>query len=162
MYDFETLVSRKKLGSAKWNLVKEDKNSIDEIVPFSVADMEFKNAPEIVKGLKEYADEAIYGYTEATDAYYDAVCGWMKKKHDYAVEKEWIVKTAGVVPALHIIVQALTNENDGVMVMTPVYYPFYGAIENHNRTIIKNKLVYEDGKYTIDFEDFEKKLKGMM
>lgn len=159
MYDFETLVSRKKLGSAKWNLVKEDKNSIDEIVPFSVADMEFKNAPEIVKGLKEYADEAIYGYTEATDAYYDAVCGWMKKKHDYAVEKEWIVKTAGVVPALHIIVQALTNENDGVMVMTPVYYPFYGAIENHNRTIIKNKLVYEDGKYTIDFEDFEKKAK---
>ncbi len=157
MYDFETLVSRRNLGSVKWEEANKNNKGNEEIIPFSVADMEFKNAPEIIEGLKEYAEKAIYGYTSATEEYYNAVCSWMKKRHDYDIDKEWIVETAGVVPALHTIVKALTDKNDGIMIMTPVYYPFYGAIENHNRKIVKNKLIYKDGKYTIDFDDFEKK-----
>lgn len=157
-YDFQTLVSRKGLGSAKWNIIEGLKDDgEEEVIPFSVADMEFKNAPEIIEGLKEYVDSAIYGYTEATKKYYDSVCSWMEKRHDYKIEPEWIVEFPGVVPALHIIVQALTNINDGVIVMTPVYYPFYKVINIHGRKIIKNQLIYDKGKYAIDFKDLEEK-----
>ncbi len=155
-YDFQTLVSRKGLGSAKWNVIEDNKDdSEEELIPFSVADMEFKNAPEIIEGLKKYMDSPIYGYTEATKTYYDAVCCWMKKRHDYKIEPEWIVEFSGVVPALHTIVQAITNVNDGVIVMTPVYYPFYKAIKGHGRRIIENKLIYNQGKYSINFEELE-------
>lgn len=117
--------------------------------------MEFKNAPEIIEGLKEYVDSAIYGYTEATKKYYDSVCSWMERRHEYKIEPEWIVEFSGVVPALHTIVQALTNVNDGVIVMPPVYYPFYKAIKGHERRIIENKLIYNEGKYSINFEELE-------
>jgi len=159
-YDFETLVSRKNVGSSKWNLMKTINSDVmDNIIPFSVADMEFKNPPQIIEGLKKYMDSCIFGYTEATDEYYEAVCNWMERRHDWKIKKEWITEFSGVVPVLFTIVRALTKEDDGVLLMTPVYYPFYNAIEKNKRKVIKNELVLLNGKYEIDFKDLEEKAK---
>lgn len=159
-YDFETLVSRKNVGSFKWDAIKNiNENVCDDIVPFSVADMEFKNAPEIMEGLKKYIDSSILGYTGPTKRYYEAICNWMERRHNWKINKEWIIEFHGVVPALHTIVQALTNEGDGVIVMAPVYYPFYKSITNHNRKIIKTELILNDNRYEINFNDLLEKAK---
>ena len=159
-YDFETLICRRNVGSSKWNLMEKiNPNIADSIVPFSVADMEFKNPPQIVDGLKKYIDSSIFGYTQATEEYYKAVCNWMKRRHNWNINKEWITEFSGVVPALHIIVRALTEEEDNVLLMTPVYYPFYTAIKLNNRKVIKNELRFCEDHYEIDFEDFEKKVR---
>lgn len=160
-YDFKTLVSRKTVGSSKWDsMVKNNGNISYDIVPFSVADMEFINAPEIKEGLKKYIDSTILGYTGATENYYKSICNWMERRHNWKINKEWIVEFEGVVPAIHTIVQAITNEGDGVMVMTPVYYPFYKSIRNHNRKIIETELKLDNNKYEINFEDLLEKAKN--
>ena len=156
-YDFETLLSRKGQGSFKWEaMYREVPNLSDDIVPFSVADMELKIAPEIREGLKKYIDEAILGYTGATDKYYEAVISWMKRRHNFDIQKEWIVTSSGVVSALFDSVKAFTEKEDGVIVFTPVYYPFYSAIKLNGRKIIDCPLIENEGKYAIDFESFEK------
>jgi cystathionine beta-lyase len=98
-YDFETVVSRRNVGSSKWNLMSKLKSDIsDDIVPFSVADMEFKMPPQIVEGLKKYMDSSIFGYTEATEEYYKAVCSWMERRHNWKINKEWITEFSGEIP----------------------------------------------------------------
>ncbi|EKQ56696.1 MULTISPECIES: MalY/PatB family protein [unclassified Clostridium] len=159
-YDFETLVSRKNIGSSKWNLMNKYNMDIDEnIIPLSVADMEFKNPPEITEGLKKYIDSSIFGYTIATEAYYKSICNWMERRHDWKIAKESIIEFAGVVPALYMIIRALTNQEDNVLVLSPVYYPFYKAITLNKRNLIKSELVHCGDHYEIDFEDFEENAK---
>ena len=157
-YDFETLLSRKGMGSAKWDaMLQNDIKVSDGIVPLSVADMEFKNAPEIVEGLKQYLDKMVLGYTQATDSYYQAVINWMKNRFEYHVEKEWISETSGVISALNILVNSLTQKGDGILIMRPVYYPFTRVIEMHGRKVVATELINDNGNYTIDFDDFENK-----
>ena len=115
IYDFETLVSRKNTGSGKWDeMTKEHPNLPENVAPLSVADMELKNPPEIVEGLKKYIDTHILGYTGPTEEYFDAVCGWMKRRNDWDIKKEEIVSTHGVVTALAVSVLAYTDPGDGV------------------------------------------------
>lgn len=157
-YDFETLVSRKEAGSHKWNAMYKNNPQLgDDIVPFSVADMEFKNAPEIIEGLKEYLDTHIMGYTGATESYYESVLDWMQQRHGFRPKKEWIVETAGVVPAIYRMVQSFTEPEDGVMIMTPVYYPFSEAVVRSGRRLVETELKNNSGYYEIDFMDFEGK-----
>lgn len=157
-YDFKTVLSRVNTGSTKWNSVyKKYKNIPSGIVPLSVADMEFKNPPEINEGLSEYLKTAIMGYTMGEDSYYNAVINWQKRRHNWNIEKDWIIDYPGVVPALFNIVKTLTNENDGVIIFTPVYYPFYNAIKSNNRNVVECELINNNGRYEIDFEDFIKK-----
>lgn len=155
-YDFETVVNRKNVGSYKWDQMYESYPELEDgIVPFSVADMELKIAPEIREGLKKYIDEMILGYTGPYTDYYDAVINWMKKKHNFDVKKEWISCSPGVVSAIYDCVKSYTEENDGVIVFTPVYYPFYNAIKVNNRKIIDCGLIENKGHYMIDFTKFE-------
>lgn len=157
-YDFETLIPRYGVGSGKWDEMREEIPDIpDDIVPLSVADMEFKNAPEIVEGLKEYLDTRILGYTHATEAYYQAVTGWMERHHGFSPKKAWFVEYAGVVPALRHMIGVFTKPGDSVMITTPVYYQFRGAAEFNHCHVVENELVEKDGQYTIDFADFEEK-----
>jgi len=157
-YDFETIVDRTNTGSLKWDQMFQFCPNLPKgIVPFSVADMEIKNAPEIIEGLKHYLDTAILGYTGPTDAYFDAVCGWMKKRHNWDIKKEWIVGSPGVVPGFYLLVRALTKPGDGVIIQPPVYYPFYSAIEANGRTVVKNTLIFKNGRYEIDYDDLERK-----
>ncbi len=156
-YDFETLIDRTGHGSGKWDEMRRKKPGLKyDPVPLSVADMEFKNPPEIAEGLKEYMDTHILGYTGPTKEYLDTVCAWMERRHNWHIEPEWIVGTHGVVEALKVSVKAFCEPGDGVITFTPVYYPFYMAIENHGCEIARCPLVYENNAYTIDFELFEK------
>ncbi len=155
-YDFETVISRKNQGSYKWEqMYKEYPDLPDDIIPFSVADMELQIAPEIKEGLKKYIDETVLGYTGANDNYLEIVVNWMKKRHNFDVKKEWIVNSSGVVSALYDAIKAYTEENQGVIIFTPVYYPFYSAITSNNRKIIDCPLIENNRNYTIDFQKFE-------
>ena len=157
IYDFETLVSRKNTGSGKWNeMTKEHPNLPENVAPLSVADMELKNPPEIVEGLKKYIDTHILGYTGPTEEYFNAVCGWMKRRNDWDIKKEEIVSTHGVVTALAVSVLAYTDPGDGVITMPPVYYPFRMTIEHNNRKNVECPLINTNETYTIDFDLFEK------
>ena len=110
-YDFQTITNRKNTGSMKWNQMYIDNPELKEdIVPLSVADMEFLNPPEIKEGLKKYIDEMILGYTGPTDSFYEAVIKWMKERHDFEIKKEWIVHTPGVVSAFFNAVKKFTKD----------------------------------------------------
>lgn len=157
-YDFETVVNRFNVGSAKYEQMLEWNSDISEdIIPFSVADMEIKNPPEIVEGLKKYLDNNILGYALPTKEYTDSVCNWMKKRHNWDVKPEWIVQSAGVVGSFYSAIKAFTEPGDGVIIMTPCYYPFYSAMELNDRKVVKNPLINNGDRYVIDFEDFEEK-----
>lgn len=160
-YDFETLLSRKNTGSSKWDgMYRSNPNVPDGTVPFSVADMEFKNAPQIAEGVSEYLKNSIMGYTFATDAYYDSVIGWMRRRHQWDIKKDWIVEYPGVVPALYHMVQLFTEPEEGVILFTPVYYPFYNAVKKGGRNLVESRLVLNGNRYEIDFDDFEEKAKN--
>ena len=157
IHDFETLVSRKNTGSGKWDeMTKEHPNLPENVAPLSIADMELKNPPEIVEGLKKYIDTHILGYTGPTEEYFDAVCGWMKRRNDWDIKKEEIVSTHGVVTVLAVSVLAYTDPGDGVITMPPVYYPFRMTIEHNNRKNVECPLINTNETYTIDFDLFEK------
>jgi len=155
-YDFKTLINRHHVGSSKYELMMAQNPDLeDNIVPYSVADMEFKTPPEIVEALKRYLDEQILGYTRATPEYLEAVRNWMKTRHDWEINNEWIVCTPGVVNAFYAAVKAYTEIGDGVIIMPPVYHPFFSAIELGKRTLVTNPLINKMGRYEIDFEDLE-------
>lgn len=159
-HDFETLLIRKNKGSGKWDdIYKYDASVPDDIVPLSVADMELLNAPEIIEGLKEHLDNIILGYTSPTDAYFSSVISWMKRRHSWEIEKDWIVPFNGVVAALFNAVRAYTEPGEGVIVMPPVYYPFFWSVEMTGRKIVRNPLIDTGGDYEIDFADLEEKTK---
>lgn len=156
-YDFTTKLSRKEKGSLKWEDMYQKKHDVNhDIVPLSVADMEFKTAPEIIQGLKEFLNDAVLGYTTATEYYKNIVCSWMKNKHNFDIKNEWIVNTAGVVPALFNAISEFTNPGDGVIIMTPVYYPFFKVIQDQGRKIVECPLIESNETYSINYSLFEK------
>ncbi len=160
MYDFKTVVDRKNTGSLKWNeMYRYNPDLPDGIVPFSYADMEFRNPPELMEGLREWLDTAILGYAEATDDYYDSIVGYMQRHHNWKIEKDWIHLSPGIVPALYDVVKAYTKPGEGVILMRPVYYPFIRAVEVSGRKMVINELKNVDGRYEIDFDDLEEKAK---
>ena len=157
-YDFETLINRRNTGAHNWEgMYAQLPEASDEIVPLSVADMELKNPPEIIEGLKEYLDKTVLGYTGETENYYKSVTSWMERRHGFSPKKEWFVMTAGVVPAIKEMVGAFTKDGDSVLMLTPVYYPFYSSVEANGRTVLGSELILEGTKYSIDFEDFAEK-----
>ena len=157
-YDFETLVNRRNTGSHKWEgMYEQIPNAGDDIVPLSVADMELKNPPAIIEGLKKYLDNIILGYTGETENYYKSVTSWMERRHGFSPKKEWFVMTAGVVPAIKEMVGAFTKDGDSVLMLTPVYYPFYSSVEANGRTVLGSELILEGTEYRIDFDDFAEK-----
>lgn len=156
-YDFTTVLDRTDSGSVKWNLMKMKKADVSSgIVPFSVADMEFKNPPEIIEGLKKYLDTAVLGYQTAEPAFYEAVNGWTKRRYHWETKPEWLYTTPGVVNAFYHGVRAFAKKGEGVIVMPPVYYPFYGAIKKSGRELVKCPLQEKHGRYQIDYKLFEK------
>ena len=157
-YDFKTLVDRTKMDSEKWNMMKAANPEVGEgVSPFSVADMDLMHPPEFVEAMKEYMDKVILGYGMPGDGYYEAVMGWMERRHNWHIKKEWIVITPGIIPAIYNLVQMFTKKNEGVIVLTPVYYPFFSAIKSNGRQVVESPLNNSDGTYKIDFDDLEKK-----
>ncbi|MBD5559336.1 MAG: pyridoxal phosphate-dependent aminotransferase [Clostridia bacterium] len=155
-YDFETWQNRASQGSAKWNAMLELKPDVSpDTVPLSVADMEFLLAPEIRDGLCEHLGTAVLGYTQPTPYYFECIQQWLARRQDLQIETEWIVPTPGVVNGIGLALTACTNPGDGIIVMTPVYYPFYKLIEYTGRRQISLPLTDTDGYYTIDVQKLD-------
>ncbi|MBQ3007710.1 MAG: PatB family C-S lyase [Clostridia bacterium] len=155
-HDFISIPDRSRFGSAKWEIAK---NASTEFVPLSVADMEFPTAKPIVDDIKKLADEAILGYTNPTEEYYDAVVSWMKRRHDFEIKKEWLLQTPGIINALSMLIEAVTAPGDGVIVMPPVYYPFDMTIIATGRKSVFCPLINNNGRYEIDYALLEEKAK---
>ena len=137
----------------------EEKFGDEHLLPLWVADMDFE-APSCVKqALKEYVDFGVFGYYQIPTRYYEAFINWEKTYHDYDVTKEWIRFAPGVVPAFNWLIHILTNEQDGVLITPPVYYPFKDAVVNNNRTLVESPLMRLEDHYELDYEDFERKIK---
>lgn len=151
-YNFDEIVTRKDTGSIKW-----DEGPFGEVLPMWIADMDFKSAPEILAALDKRIAHGVFGYTAIPDAFYDAITAWWKRRYGFAPEKEWLVPVSGVIPALSAAIQALSKNGDKVIIQTPVYNHFYSSIENSGRIMIENNLLYNDGTYTIDFDDLAQK-----
>ena len=160
-YNFETIRKRHHTGSKKWaELLANGVREEEDIIPFSVADMEFETAPEIVAALQEMAAHTVLGYANPTEEYLDTVCRWMKTRHGWDAEPGWILPEHGVVDAFFHAVKIFTQPGEGVMLMTPVYYPMYRAVNDNSRVLVDCPLVYSGGRYTIDFDDLERKAAG--
>ena len=158
-FDFDKVVDRHGTKCLKYDFAKERGRS-DDMLPLWVADMDFPTAPGIQKSLSDAVAHGIYGYSEGKDDYFQAAAGWYEKHFGWKVEKEWLIKTPGVVFALAMAVKAYTKEGDAVLLQQPVYYPFSEVIADNGRRIVDNTLeLKEDGKYHINFEDFEQKVK---
>lgn len=124
-----------------------------------VADMDFQAPQCVLKALHDYVNIGVFGYYKIPDAYYQAFINWEEKRHGYKVKKEWIRFSPGVVAGFHWLVQMLTDPGDAIIVQTPVYYPFLNAVNNNHRTLICSDLKNDSGKYSINYEDFEKKIR---
>lgn len=151
-YNFDEIVPRRHTCSYKWDSLPDDR-----LLPLWVADMDFRTAPAVVKALEKRIRHGIFGYTYVPEAYYEAVVGWFARRHGWRIEKEWIMYTSGVVPALSAIIKALTEPGDGVVVQTPVYNCFFSSIRNNGCQMVANPLKYENQTYHIDFDDLERK-----
>ena len=158
-YDFTTRVDRAHTGSSKWDAMLRANPDVPEgVVPLSTADMEFVKPPEVCACLHRLADEAILGYTGPTDAYFEAVLAWQRTRHGWEPRREWVAECPGVVPALYRAVRLFTKPGEGVIVQPPVYFPFKTAASSEGRHMVENPLVRaEDGTYSIDFDDLERK-----
>lgn len=149
-YDFDKVISRRGTDSYKW-----DSAESEHVLPMWVADMDFHTAPAIVDALRLRVEHGIFGYTRVPDSYYDAVTGWFMRRHGWKMNREWIIYTSGVVPAVSAVIKALTVPGDKVLVQTPVYNCFFSSIRNNGCKMVSSPLVFAGNTYTIDYEDLE-------
>lgn len=151
-YNFDEIVLRRGSNSYKWDSAKED-----DVLPMWVADMDFRTAPSIIDAMAKRVQHGVFGYTKVPQAYFDAVTDWFGTRHHFTIQKDWILFTSGVVPALSAVIKALTKPGDKVIVQTPVYNCFFSSIRNDECEMVANELIYKDGTYSIDFDDLERK-----
>lgn len=156
--DFDKITDRRNTYSLKYDFAAE-RGMPDGLLPLWVADMDFETSSYIQEALQQRVTHNIYGYSEAKKQYFEAVQGWMKRRHDWDVKEEWLVKTPGIVFALAMAVKAFTDPDDGVLIQRPVYYPFSEVIEDNGRRVVSSDLVLgDDHRYHIDSDDFEAKI----
>jgi cysteine-S-conjugate beta-lyase len=154
-FDFDSVVSRHGSGSFKW-----DSNPDTSTLPMFVADMDFKAAPVILDALAQRLQHGVFGYTRVRDEYYEAINNWFARQYRFPLQREWIIPTIGIVPAISAILRALTRPGNGVIVQTPVYHCFFSSIRNLGCQIVENplRLNRQDNEhYQIDFDDLEHK-----
>lgn len=149
-YDFDKTIDRRATNSYKWDSAPEG------VLPMWVADMDFRTAPAIIDALQKRVAHGIFGYTRVPDAYYDAVTSWFSRRHGWNIDREWIIYTSGVVPAVSAVIKALTVPGDKVIVQTPVYNCFFSSIRNNGCEIVSNPLRRTADTYEMDFDALER------
>lgn len=153
-FDFDTPVDRRGSGSYKW-----DSASQQDVIPLWVADMDFPTAPVIIDALRRRVDHGVFGYVKVSDDYYDALISWNRHRHGWTINRDMVIYTSGVVPAVSAIIKALTRPGDGVIVNTPAYNCFFSSIRNNRCTIVENPLIRVDSgdsfTYRIDLDSLE-------
>ena len=150
-YDFENVIERHDTNCLKWDLFDDD-------LPMWVADMDFRVAPQIQEAIIKRANHPVYGYSIVPDDLFDAYIGWWDSRYDLKMSKNDMAYSIGVMPSISSMIRCLTEENDEILIQTPVYHVFFYVIEDNNRRVLENQLIYENGEYRIDFEDLDEKL----
>lgn len=150
-FDFDTVINRRGTNSYKWDIVKEE-----DVIPLWVADMDFKAAPAILEALKKRVKHGVFGYTLVPDSYYEAIINWFARRHNWQIDRSWIIYTTGVVPAVSCAIKALTLPGEKVLIQTPDYNCFFSSIKNNGCEVAENELVRRGDSYEVDFEDFER------
>ena len=151
-YNFDIIINRRGTNSVKWDFEKED-----GVIPMWVADMDFQAAPAIRKAVEDRAKHGIFGYAKVPDSYYNAITSWFKRRHNWAIEKEWIVYTTGVIPAISAAIKALAMPGEKVLIQTPVYNCFFSSIRNQGCEVQESPLKRKGDTYVADWDDFERK-----
>lgn len=149
-YDFDKTIDRRATNSYKWD------SALEGVLPMWVADMDFRTAPAIIDALQKRVAHGIFGYTRVPDAYYDAVTSWFSRRHGWDIDREWIIYTSGVVPAVSAVIKALTVPGDKVIVQTPVYNCFFSSIRNNGCEFVSNPLRRTADTYEMDFDALER------
>ncbi len=156
--DFDRVVDRRNTDCLKYDFAVR-RGKPEDVLPLWVADMDFPTSSYVLDALQERVAHGIFGYTESGDRYFEAVAGWMERKHGWQVKQSWLVKTPGVVFGLAMAVKAFTETGDSVLIQQPVYYPFTEVIADNDRRVVSSDLVLgADGRYHIDLTDFERKI----
>jgi cystathionine beta-lyase len=167
-YDFDREIDRRGTNCVKWEFIMDGDTAMfgdhadpkygrDRLLPMWVADMDFRCAPPIIEALTARAEQGIFGYSRPCDSYFEAVISWIERRHGWRPERDWIVLTPGVVPAVDMAVQTFVKPGQKVLVQRPVYYPFFDAIQLNGAEVVSNSLLYEDGRYVMDFDDLAQK-----
>lgn len=155
-YNFDEVIDREKNRSAKYD-EREKKFGTRDVIPMWIADMDFRTAQPIIDAAKKKAEEGIWGYTSRPASYYEAVCGWQKRRNGWDVDPKMISFAVGVVPAMSSMVNVFTKPEDKVLIQTPVYSEFYDVTESWGRQVVESPLKEKDGVWSINWENFEKK-----
>ncbi len=150
-YDFESVVDRHNTNSLKWDFFDDD-------LPMWVADMDFKVAPPIQEAILKRANHPVYGYTVVSDELFDAYINWWDSRYDLKMSRSDMAYSIGVMPSISSMIRCLTEENDEILIQSPVYHVFFYVIKDNNRKVLENQLIYENNEYRIDFDDLDEKL----
>ncbi len=150
-YDFDRIIDRRNTGCLKWDVAEGE-------LPMWVADMDFAAPPAVLDALQKRVEHGVFGYAIIPDEWATSICGFWQRRHNFMIERDWLVFATGVIPILSSCVRKLTTPNENVLIQTPVYNMFYNCIVNNGRRVLESQLVYEGGRYHIDFEDLEAKL----
>lgn len=150
-YDFESVIDRSGTNSLKWDLFDDD-------YPMWVADMDFKVAPQIQEAILKRANHPVFGYSIVPDSLFEAYINWWKSRYDFEMSRDDMLYATGVMPSISSMIRCLTDENDNILIQSPVYHVFFYVIEDNHRNIVENELIFEDGVYRIDFDDLDEKL----
>lgn len=151
-YDFDKVVKRRHSQSYKWDITNDD-----DVIPMWVADMDFPAAPAIREALKKRVDHGVFGYELVPDSYYDAIVNWFKRRHDWTIDRNWIIYTSGVVPAVSATIRALALPGEKVLIQSPAYNCFFSSIVNQGCQVLETSLKREADSYVMDWDDFEAK-----
>ncbi|MEA3500362.1 MAG: PatB family C-S lyase [Candidatus Marinimicrobia bacterium] len=158
-YNFDKIVNRKNTNATKYVIAK-DIFGTNDIMPMWVADMDFETPDFIINSLKKRTEHHVFGYSSKPDSFYNSIINWMNERYNWSVKRDWITSSPGVVPALNMAVLAFTNPDDKIIIQPPVYHLFASAVKDNNRKLVNNQLKLENGRYKIDFDDLENKIKN--
>lgn len=157
-YNFNEKIDRSKNHAAKWSELKL-KFGRDDLIPMWIADMDIKTPPQIISAMRDKLEQGIFGYVYRPESYYISATNWLKKRFGYEISPNTLIHSPGVVPSMSMLVNMLTQPGDKILIQSPVYPPFAAAVKDNNRELIENFLIKnENGYYTIDFDDFERKI----
>jgi len=157
MQNFDEVIQRKNTNCVKYDAVKRYFKK-DDVQPLWVADMDFKTPEFIIKAIQTKVAQQVFGYPEPNISLFKSIKNWMSKRHQWEIDTKDVLLVSGVVAGLSAAVEAFSSENDEVIIQTPVYYPFYSVIKNNNRTLVENPLINDNGRYSMDIEDFKSKI----
>ena len=151
-FNFDELVERRGTGCVKW-----DESPSKDVIPLWVADMDFKAAPAIQEAIRKRAEHGVFGYTVVGDDYYEAIISWFRRRHNWTIQREEILYTTGVVPAMSVAIKALTMPGEKVLILSPDYNCFFSSVRNNGCEVLETVLRRTGDSFEVDFEDFEAK-----